>query len=56
MKKTEYITIGDFSSNNHSTLRMSGGEIAEVTDFRYVPWQLDDVIPKGFCSAACMYI
>ena len=33
--KTEYIRIGDFSSNNHPALRVSGGEIAEVTDFRY---------------------
>ena len=36
MKKTEYIRIGDFSNDNHPTLRVSGGEIAEVTDFRYL--------------------
>ena len=36
MKKTKYITIGDFSSDNHPTLRVSNGEIVEVTDFRYL--------------------
>ena len=36
MKKTEYIRIGNFSSDNHPTLRVIGGEIAEVADFRYL--------------------
>ena len=36
MKKTEYIRIGDFSGDTHPTLRVSGGEIAEVADFRYL--------------------
>ena len=31
MNKTEY--IGDFSSDNHPTLTVTGGEIAEVRDF-----------------------
>ena len=34
MKKTEYIRIGDFSGYTHPTLRVSGGKIAEVADFR----------------------
>ena len=36
LQKTEYIRIGDFSNDNHPALRVSSGDIAEVSDFRYL--------------------
>ena len=36
LQKTEYIRIGDFSDDNHPALRVSSGDIAEVSDFRYL--------------------
>ena len=54
MKKTEYIRIGDFSSDNHPTLRVIGGEIAEVADFRYLgSWNMSpnkDFVVRHACA------
>ena len=36
LQKTEYIRIGDFSDDNHPALTVSAGDIAEVSDFRYL--------------------
>ena len=55
MKKTGYIRIGDFFSDSHPTLRVSSGEIAEVTDFRYLgSWIMSS--QKDFVvRCACAY-
>ena len=36
LQKIEYIRIGVFSNDNHPALRVSSGDIAEVSDFRYL--------------------
>jgi hypothetical protein len=40
--KTEYMRLGDFSSCAHPPLRVLAGEIAEVSDFKYLGcWMAD---------------
>ena len=55
MKKTEYIRIGDFSGNTHPTLRVSGGEIAEVADFRYLGRWIMSLNKDFVVRHACAY-
>ena len=53
LQKTEYIRIGDFSGDNHPTVRVSGGDIADVSDFRYRGSWIIETFRFPFGCATC---
>ena len=55
LQKTEYIRIGDFSNDNHPVLRVSSGDIAEVTDFRYLGSWIMSLCKDFAVRCACAY-